>query len=114
MYNPLEFDGWKQLHRTSPFVGEWYSLVWLSPELSDSRGDEDDGRNVQLRNNHAATPLTYRNHSTEDCLVIREILDHQKSWQVVLDIRAHVGIFSRHDISEPRPNVLWPLNEKLG
>ena len=30
-YRPLEFDGWKQLHWTLPFVGERYSLVWFTP-----------------------------------------------------------------------------------
>lgn len=30
-YNPIEFDGWQELHYTLPFVGERYSLVWFTP-----------------------------------------------------------------------------------
>ena len=33
LYQPLEFDGWKQRHWTQPFEGERFSLVWFSPEL---------------------------------------------------------------------------------
>jgi hypothetical protein len=115
-YNPLEFDGWKQLHWTSPFVGERYSLVWFSPELSDSREEEHDHayRLAEMHNSKTTPllpPLTYRDNST-DCLVIREILDPQKSiytqesngfsvkGHVVLDIGAHIGVFSRYAISE--------------
>lgn len=32
-YNPLEFDGWKERHWTSAYVGERFSLVWFSPEM---------------------------------------------------------------------------------
>lgn len=31
-YQPLEFDGWKLRHWTSPFRGERFSLVWFTPE----------------------------------------------------------------------------------
>lgn len=30
-YNPIEFNGWDELHYTLPFVGERYSLVWFTP-----------------------------------------------------------------------------------
>ena len=30
-YEALEFDGWKQMHWTAPFVGERYSVVWFTP-----------------------------------------------------------------------------------
>eukprot|EP01039_Chlorochromonas_danica_P001233 gene1233-1345_t len=30
-YNPLQFNGWKSIHYTLPFVGERYSLVWFTP-----------------------------------------------------------------------------------
>lgn len=30
-YKPIEFDGWRSLHYTLPFVGERYSLVWFTP-----------------------------------------------------------------------------------
>jgi hypothetical protein len=47
-YNPIEFDGWKSLHYTLPFVGERYSLVWFTP-LGLSRGDmwwwDEEGMN---------------------------------------------------------------------
>ena len=32
-YNPLEFDGWKERHWTSAYVGERFSLVWFTPEM---------------------------------------------------------------------------------
>eukprot|EP01043_Picozoa_sp_COSAG02_P005040 COSAG02_NODE_134_length_34593_cov_43.594886_26_plen_1236_part_00 len=31
-YNPVEFDGWKQVHWTLPFEGERYSIVWFTPK----------------------------------------------------------------------------------
>ena len=31
-YSPLEFDGWRLRHWTTPFVGERFSLVWFTPE----------------------------------------------------------------------------------
>lgn len=31
-YNPVEFDGWKQVHWTLPFKGERYSIVWFTPK----------------------------------------------------------------------------------
>ena len=30
-YRAVEFDGWKQVHWTLPFVGEWFSIVWFTP-----------------------------------------------------------------------------------
>ena len=30
LYNPIEFDGWKQIHYTFPFKGSRYSLVYFS------------------------------------------------------------------------------------
>lgn len=30
-YQPVEFNGWKSIHYTLPFVGERYSLVWFTP-----------------------------------------------------------------------------------
>lgn len=30
-YAPTEFDGWKQMHWTMPFIGNRYSLVWFTP-----------------------------------------------------------------------------------
>ena len=32
-YKPLEFDGWKLRHWTSPFSGQRFSLVWFTPEM---------------------------------------------------------------------------------
>ena len=41
-YQPLEFDGWKQVHWTLPFEGERFSIVWFTPlgceEVAASRG----------------------------------------------------------------------------
>mmetsp|Transcript_21514 Transcript_21514/g.36030 ORF Transcript_21514/g.36030 Transcript_21514/m.36030 type:complete len:94 (+) Transcript_21514:1-282(+) len=34
-YQPLEFDGWKQMHWTLPFEGERFSIVWFSPADQD-------------------------------------------------------------------------------
>ena len=31
-YNPVEFDGWKQVHWTLPFIGERFSIVWFTPK----------------------------------------------------------------------------------
>lgn len=33
-YRPLEFNGWKLRHWTEPFVGERFSLVWFTPEMT--------------------------------------------------------------------------------
>ena len=32
-YKPLSFDGWKERHWTSPYIGERFSLVWFTPEM---------------------------------------------------------------------------------
>lgn len=32
LYNPIEFDGWKQIHYTFPFKGSRYSLVYFTPQ----------------------------------------------------------------------------------
>ncbi|KAL7520833.1 hypothetical protein ACHAWX_005536 [Stephanocyclus meneghinianus] len=134
-YQALEFDGWKQLHWTSPFVGERYSLVWFTPEqtpdqrqshtqLSDA-SDKEDIHASHLAQVHLAKtpflpPLTYRPNST-DALVIGEILDAEKGCaytmernktpnmpdgfslqghSTVLDVGAHIGVFSRYAMGE--------------
>eukprot|EP00804_Cyclotella_cryptica_P031409 CCRYP_012212-RA/>CCRYP_012212-RA protein AED:0.33 eAED:0.33 QI:0/0.33/0.5/1/0.33/0.5/4/647/1166 len=140
-YHALEFDGWKQLHWTSPFVGERYSLVWFTPEqtpeqrqshaqLSDASGKEDIFAS-QLAQVHSAKtpffpPLNYRPNST-DALVIGEILDSEKGCaytmecnkapnmpdgfslkghSTVLDIGAHIGVFSRYAIGEGCSHII--------
>jgi tRNA pseudouridine(38-40) synthase len=32
LYQPIEFDGWKQIHYTFPFKGSRYSLVYFTPQ----------------------------------------------------------------------------------
>ncbi|KAL9183505.1 hypothetical protein ACHAXT_004361 [Thalassiosira profunda] len=90
-YNPLEFDGWNQLHWTAPFTGERFSLVWFTPELSrrteeaqpaEERGafsSSEDQRARRLAEAHSKQvpflpTLQYRKDST-DALVIAELLD---------------------------------------
>lgn len=127
-YNALEFDGWNQLHWTSPFKGERYSLVFFTPELSkkderqgvDMLNTADDLHASRLAQEHSKTvpflpPLYFRPKST-DALVINELLDPAKgsayalkqnaaptmpsgfslaNHDCVLDIGAHIGVFSR-------------------
>lgn len=128
-YNALEFDGWKQLHWTSPFAGERYSLVWFTPDIQrEEEPKSDEGRNEDRHARHLAEmhnaktpnlpPLTYRVNST-DALVVGEILDPVKGCAyslgndpsmpegfsvkghlAILDVGAHIGVFSRYAIQE--------------
>jgi FkbM family methyltransferase len=129
-YNPLEFDGWNQLHWTNKFHGERFSLVWFTPELKrqdqmqpSDASDTEDSRASHLAKIHSSKtpflpPLKYRSNST-DSLVIAEILDNDKgcaytmdkapnipngfslkAHSKVLDVGAHIGVFSRYALGE--------------
>ncbi len=151
-YKPLEFDGWKQLHWTAKFQGERYSLVWFSPEVKEQPNEpneylekslsDEDKTAKRLANNHSANvpylpSLQFRIGST-DSLVVNEILDREKCAYVmppnelfefslenhscVLDIGAHIGIFSRYAIEagcrhiiayEPEPSNFDLLEKNL-
>ena len=146
-YNPLEFDGWNMLHWTAKIQGERYSLVFFTPDVSSETdtnkakmGELDDERASRLAQEHSATiqslpPLQFRPDST-DALVIKEILDSEKgsvydsnmpdfslkNHQCVLDIGAHIGVFSRYAISqgcqhiiayEPEPSNFDLLRQNL-
>lgn len=151
-YNALEFDGWKQLHWTAPFSGERFSLVWFTPDMkeqsdssqpTDTNNEEDEQANI-LVDEHSKVlpylpPLKFRPDST-DALVINELLNREKGCaytmqssvpfsftlddhNCVLDIGAHIGVFSRyalemgcnHVISyEPEPSNFELLTYNLG
>ncbi|KAL7446711.1 hypothetical protein ACHAXM_010513 [Skeletonema potamos] len=119
-YNPLEFNGWKQLHWTAPFFGERFSLVYFTPAMTLAEDvdqlNEDEHATI-LAESHSGLlssilkPLQFRPNST-DALVIIELLDSEKcayelepnaeiqgftleNHACVLDVGAHIGIFSR-------------------
>jgi FkbM family methyltransferase len=94
-YDPLEFNGWKQLHWTAPFQGERFSLVYFTPAmtLADDEeqasatstlvGSSEDDRaamladaNTKLLSCVLKNPLQFRTEST-DALVIIELLDSE-------------------------------------
>ena len=150
-YAAREFNGWTQLHWTAPFVGERYSLVWFTPEAKVSQGRKepglrDDERAELLAREHSRSvpflpALAFRPHST-DALVIKELLDARKgsaytlrpneifpegfslkNHTTVLDIGAHIGVFSRFAIAEgcqhvisyePEPTNFALLSQNLG
>ena len=146
-YNPLEFNGWKQLHWTAPFLGERFSLVFFTPAMTLAEGADDDLN----EDHHAANlsgihsrgmssilkPMQFRPDST-DALVIMEILSEKSAYELksnaeiqhftlenhacVLDIGAHIGVFSRVMISkgckhiiayEPEPSNFDLLTKNL-
>ena len=136
-YEPIEFDGWHQLHWTAPYAGERYSLVFFSPDMkrneqtkSDYGNDEVTQANLLADMHNSKTPflfpLVYRENST-DALVISEILDPEKGCtyclesskiphmpdgfslkghSTVLDVGAHIGIFSRFALSEGVKHII--------
>lgn len=94
-YEPLEFNGWKQLHWTAPFLGERFSLVYFTPAttLADDEeessatstlvGSSEDDRAAMLADANSKllscilkNPLQFRAEST-DALVIIELLESQ-------------------------------------
>ena len=136
-YEPLRYDGWKQIHSAEVFRGERFSLVWFTPErrediLTGGNVRFEDAKAKLLCEKHNARMASYpslmfRPNST-DALVVNEILDSEKgcdyelsqqAWSnmievdgeggrsgfflrghdVVLDIGAHIGVFSRYAIS---------------
>ena len=152
-YKGLEFDGWNQLHWTNAFNGERYSLVWFTPDVSPNEKNihpagtkPDDELANRLAEEHNKkvqflTPLQFRLDST-DAVVINELLDSEKgsaymlkpntyvpsgfslkNHQCVLDVGAHIGVFSRLAISEgcqriiayePEPSNFELLQQNLG
>jgi FkbM family methyltransferase len=119
-YNPLEFNGWKQLHWTAPFTGERFSLVYFTPAMTlaeDADQMNEDEHATMLAEAHSQLlssilkPLQFRPNST-DALCIMELLDSEKcayelepnaeiqgftleGHACVLDVGAHIGTFSR-------------------
>lgn len=147
-YNPLEFNGWKQLHWTAPFTGERFSLVYFTPAMTladdaDHIMDEDEHA-IKLAEVHSQLlssilkPIQFRAGST-DALVIIELLDSDKcayelkpnaeiqgftleNHACVLDVGAHIGVFSRLVLSkgckhiiayEPEPSNFDLLTKNL-
>ncbi len=108
-----------------------YSLVWFTPEVAQNgsrlEGDIitnlDDAKAAQFAQAHSQAvpflpPLCFRNNST-DALVIKELLDRTKGdvytsrpgfslsgHDCVLDIGAHIGVFSRSAIEEGCRSVI--------
>mmetsp|Transcript_555 Transcript_555/g.1701 ORF Transcript_555/g.1701 Transcript_555/m.1701 type:complete len:1022 (-) Transcript_555:43-3108(-) len=145
LYAPLQYDGWKCSHSTEPFQGERYSLNWFSPETEcielTSEGSRQERREdiranslAQIHNGRLPNypPLSFRRKST-DALVINEILDTEQgcayehrdnglcfsleNHKHVLDIGAHIGVFSRYALSQGASRVTAyepePSNAKL-
>ena len=135
-YEPIEFDGWHQLHWTASYAGERYSLVFFSPDMKRKEQIKDDSNYeatqtsllAEIHNSKTPflSPLVYRANST-DALVINEILDPQKGCaycfesakipnmpdgfslhghSTVLDVGAHIGVFSRYALSEGVKHVI--------
>jgi FkbM family methyltransferase len=140
-YDALEFDGWRQLHWTAPYVGERNSLVWFTPAISHKAAGgnktlqsrqkllNDDERANRWADEHSCAlpflpPLQFRYNST-DALVINELLDSEKgsiyslspntnmpsgfslkNHQCVLDVGAHIGVFSRLAIAEGCQHII--------
>ena len=140
-YAPLEFDGWKQLHWTAPIDGERYSLVWFTPAAtSSSVGTTDemvkrhDKKMVATTGLHDHPPLRYQKKST-DVLVLAEMLDEESGCvykrhpgfslmdhRSVLNVGAHIGVFSQYALScgcarvtayEPEPSNAALLRENV-
>lgn len=143
-YNPLEFNGWKQLHWTAPFYGERFSLVFFTPAMTlaeDADEVNEDGHATKLAEMHSqlvssilTKPLQFRLGST-DALVIMELLSETCAYEpnadigftleghtCVLDIGAHIGVFSRLALSkgckhiiayEPEPSNFELLTKNL-
>jgi len=134
-YTPLQYNGWGCRHWTSPFVGERFTLNWFSPldrgDLTSSGAEvartrtEDAKADVLARLHDTLLPmyppLFFRKDST-DALVIKEILDpeHGSAYDyhgdefdfsleghghVVLDIGAHIGVFTRYALSKRARHV---------
>jgi len=131
-YNPLEFNGWKQLHWTAPFSGERFSLVFFTPAMTLAE-DTDDHMNedelaTKLADAHSLSvstilkPLQFRQKST-DALVIMELLDSEtcayelkpnadiqgftlEDHACALDVGAHIGVFSRLALSKGCKHII--------
>ena len=128
-YEALQYDGWKQIHSTSHFQGEQFSLIWFTPEMredlaasiKEDTSFEDSNAMILIDKHSLSLPsyprLSFRKKST-DALVINEILDTdggcayelpKMSWfengfslkahDTVLDIGAHIGVFCRYALS---------------
>ena len=95
-YNPLKYDGWKQVHSTLPFFGERFSLVWFTPEKRDTIHDEKDSAfgfedfladtlvGAHAKMNPLYPILQFRPNST-DSLVISELFDEDRGCAYELD-----------------------------
>ncbi|VEU35613.1 unnamed protein product [Pseudo-nitzschia multistriata] len=138
-YQPLQYNGWRQIQSTGCFRGERFSLVWFTPKtridsMSNKNMSFEDSLAKALTKKHdlllpSYPQLRFRLKST-DSLVINEILDSEsgctyelseKAWssmvgnkngkkgarsgffvighESVLDIGAHIGVFSRYTLS---------------
>jgi len=123
-HRPLEFDGWKQWHWTESFQGDRITLVFFTPELRNKYSHRDSSsvtaysqHLIQTFADQRRMPtIQFRSDST-DTLVIQEILerlcvynscpqlgpnraDFSPQGHVVLDIGAHIGVFSWYALGE--------------
>jgi FkbM family methyltransferase len=131
-YQPLEFDGWNQWHWTETFQGDRFTLVFFTPALRDKTRSPDP---VVLRDKaqqwiqRFAEPrglpnILFRSDST-DTLVVQEMLegtcvynkcprmihdrdapDFSPKGHVVLDIGAHIGVFSWYALGEDCKQII--------
>jgi FkbM family methyltransferase len=125
-YQPLEFDGWNQWHWTETFQGDRFTLVFFTPALRDKIRSPDPvalhdkaQRWIQRFAEPRGLPsIQFRSEST-DTLVVQEVLegtcvynncprtshdhdtpDFSPKGHVVLDIGAHIGVFSWYALGE--------------
>jgi FkbM family methyltransferase len=129
-YRPLEFDGWNQWHWTDTFQGDRFTLVFFTPALRDKNSAQDpttltaNARQlIQSFGKLKGVPtIDFRSEST-DTLVIQEMLegtcvynncppmglypaDFSPKDHVVLDVGAHIGVFSWYALGEGCKRVI--------
>ena len=123
---PLEYDGWNQWHWTEPFQGDRMTLVFFTPSLRDKSNTHDATtlnsnarKSIQRIQERTGMPTLYFRHDSTDTLVIQELLDGTCVYSncprmhpdcennhfspkdhVVLDVGAHIGVFSWYALAE--------------
>jgi FkbM family methyltransferase len=108
-YDVLKFDGWKQIHSTTRFRGERFSLVWFTPERREDyipKGDTsfEDAKANSLVQAHALSLLSYPllnfRHNSTDALVINEILDTDQGCTYELSQRSWCSMIKQSSDTE--------------
>ena len=123
---PLEFDGWNQWHWTEPFQGDRMTLVFFTPALRDKSSSHDATtlnsnarQSIQRIQERTGMPTLHFRHDSTDTLVVQELLDGTCVYNrcprmhpdrdnnlfspkdhVVLDVGAHIGVYSWYALAE--------------